>query len=278
MLYLKNKKNRVFLFVAFFGFGLIVGSFLNAVLWRMKEGMTLGGRSMCPRCRAKIAWYDNIPMVSFLILGGKCRACREKISWRYPAIECSTGLLFALIGNEFFVWWDASSWVLTTLYLVSGAILILIFLHDLETMEIPNILLWIGVGSALPLLLVLDAIGFHSGVSPWSLSLHSGILAALVGFLPLFLLSALSRETWMGMGDGFLAFFLGLVVGWPHMLVALVLAFALGSVVGIFLILLKKKGMRSQVPLGPFLIVGAFLALFLPEWFPGIFDMFFLYW
>lgn len=263
--------------VSFLGFGLIIGSFLNAVLWRMREGMSLGGRSVCPSCRAKISWYDNVPILSFLFLRGKCRACRGKISWRYPAVECSTGLLFALLGNEFFVWWDVSSWVLVALYSFSAAILTLIFLHDFETMEIPNILLWIGIGSALPLLLILDALGFHLGVSLWSLSLHSGILAGLVGFLPLFLLAALSRERWMGMGDGFLAFYLGLVVGWPNIFCALVLAFGMGAFVGLILIALKKKGMQSQIPLGPFLILGAFLALFLPRWFPGIFDSFLWY-
>lgn len=265
----------MFILLAFFGFGLIIGSFLNALLWRMREGMTLGGRSMCPSCRAPIAWYDNVPVLSFIFLGGKCRRCRADISWRYPTVEIMTGVLFALLGSAFFSWWNVESWIVTVFYLVAGAILVLIFLFDLETMEIPNILLWIGVGWGLPMLLLLDAYGFHPGVSVWSLRLYSGILAGLVAFLPLFLMAALSREKWMGMGDGFLAFFLGLVVGWPHILFALILAFGIGALVGVSLILLKKKEMQSHIPLGPFLILGAFLALFLPEWFPGIFESLF---
>jgi prepilin signal peptidase PulO-like enzyme (type II secretory pathway) len=188
-----------------------------------------------------------------------------------------TGILFALLGNTFFSWWDVPSWVMTIFLLVSGAILVLIFLYDLETMEIPNILLWIGVGWALPMLLLLDAYEFNPGISVWSLHLHSGILAGLVAFLPLFLMAAISCEKWMGMGDGFLAFFLGLIVGWPHILFALVSAFGMGALTGIVLILLKKKELQSQIPLGPFLIIGAFLALLLPEWFPGMLGMFFWY-
>lgn len=265
-------------FLDFFILGLLIGSFLNAVSWRMKEGIGLGGRSMCPVCRGKIAWYDNIPLFSFFALGGKCRLCRAKISWRYPMVEGATGVLFALLGTTFFLWWDVASWVLTAFYLVSAGILVLIFLSDLETMEIPNILLWIGVGCALPMLLILDVLRSVPNASIWSLSLHSGALAGLVAFLPLFLMAALSKEKWMGMGDGFLAFFLGLVVGWPHVVIALVLAFGMGAAVGIALILFGKKGMQSQVPLGPFLILGALLALLLPKWFPITFGMFFWYW
>ncbi|QQS15963.1 MAG: prepilin peptidase [Candidatus Moraniibacteriota bacterium] len=265
-------------FLDFFIFGLLIGSFLNAVLWRMREGIGLGGRSMCPQCRAKIAWYDNIPIFSFLFLRGKCRSCRLAISWRYPIVECVTGILFALLGMTFFSLGDISSWVLTVLYLVSASILVLIFLFDLDTMEIPNILIWIGVGWSLPMLLLADAIGFFPGVSIWSLHLYSGVLAGLIAFLPLFLMAALSDEKWMGMGDGFLAFFLGLVIGWPHMMLALVLAFGMGAVVGILLIVFGKKGMKSQVPLGPFLILGALLALVLPAWFPAVSNAFFWYW
>ena len=265
----------MFISTAFFAFGLIIGSFLNAVLWRMKEGMGLGGRSLCPSCRAMIHWYDNIPVLSFLFLGGKCRACRNAISWRYPIVEFSTGILFLFLGNAFFVWWDALSWIEIVFYMGASSLLILIFLHDLDTMEIPNILLWIGVGWAVSMLLLLDAYGFNPVTSAFSTRLHPGILAGIVGFLPLFLMATLSKERWMGMGDGFLAFFLGLLVGWPGILVALFLSFGIGAIVGVVLIALKKKGMQSQVPLGPFLIVGTFLSIFLPKWFPGMLESLF---
>ena len=273
-----NNNTAVFILLFFFLFGLIIGSFLNAVLWRMREGIGLGGRSMCPLCRGGIAWYDNVPLFSFLVLGGKCRSCKGKISWRYPLVEGMTGTIFALLGNAFFVWWDVSSWVLTAFYVVSASVLVLIFFFFLEMMEMPNILLWIGVGWALPMLFVLDALYSASNVSMWSFHLHSGVLAGLVAFLPLFLMAALSREKWIGMGDGFLAFFLGLIVGWPYILLALILAFGMGAFVGVLLIAFRKKGMQSQVPLGPFLVLGALLALFVPHWFPTIADEFFWYW
>ena len=266
------------IFLPFFIFGLLIGSFLNAVLWRMREGIGLGGRSMCPLCRGKISWYDNIPLLSFLVLSGKCRLCRGKISWRYPIVEGVTGVLFALLGGTFFLWWSVPSWVLTMFYLVSTSVLVLVFLFDLESMEIPNILLWVGVGWALPMLLVLDAFVPLQSVSIWSLHLYSGVFAGLVSFLPLFLMAALSREKWMGMGDGFLAFFLGLVVGWPHMILALILAFGMGAFVGVFLIAFGKKGMQSQIPLGPFLILGALSTLLLSEWFPSVSRALFWYW
>lgn len=264
--------------LSFFELGLIVGSFLNAAYWRMQEGISFGGRSMCPRCRERISWYDNIPLLSFALLGGKCRSCRAPISRRYPIVECGTGIVFLLLGEAFFSVWDTSSWILTAFLLFSASVLILIFVFDLESMEIPNILLWIGTGAAFVFLLALDATRFSPGASVWSLALHSGLLGALIGFVPLFLLASLSREKWMGMGDGFLAFFLGLIVGFPAVLFSLTLAFFLGALVGISLIALKKKDLQSQVPLGPFLIVGAFLALLLPRWFPGIFEMFPWYW
>lgn len=265
-------------FFTFFVFGLIIGSFLNAVSWRMREGIGLGGRSMCPACRKKIVWYDNIPLVSFFFLLGKCRSCRKRISWKYPIVEGLTGIVFVTLGMTFFSLGSVTSWILTAFYLVSASILILVFLADFETMEIPNILLWSGVGWSLPMLLLLDSFESFPRVSIWELHLYSGVFAGLVAFLPLFLLAALSRERWMGLGDGFLAFFLGLVVGWPHIILALFLAFGMGAIVGVALIVCKKKEMQSRMPLGPFLILGAFLALMIPEWFPSAFGMLFWYW
>lgn len=258
----------------FFIFGLIIGSFLNAVLWRVKEEMTLWGRSMCPSCQSGIAWYDNIPVVSFFVLGARCRTCRTPISWRYPIVELSTAILFAFFGASFFRWGDMFSLFQTGFYLVSVSIFILIFLYDLETLEIPNIFLWVGVGWALPMLLLLDGLRFSGGNDPSLPLLHSGILGAIVGFTPLFLLAFVSKERWMGMGDGFLAFFLGLVVGWPGILVSLFLAFMLGAGVGMVLIVLGKKHMQSHVPFGPFLIAGALLFFLVSEEFPGMSELF----
>ena len=257
--------------IVFFCFGLIIGSFLNAVLWRMKEGIGLGGRSMCPKCRKKIAWYDNVPVISFFALGGKCRHCRKKISWRYPTVEVVTAVLYLLIGQSFFQPFDTLSWVLTAYYLVIVPVLLLIFLYDFDTMTIPDILLWIGVGWSLLLFLSLDALRFQPAVNIFSLRLYSGIAAGLGAFLPLFLLSALSRERWMGLGDGFLAFLLGLVLGFPNILFGMTLGFCLGAVWGVGLIMLGKKEMKSRMPLGPFLIAGALSILFLSAWSPNWF-------
>ncbi|QQS20758.1 MAG: prepilin peptidase [Candidatus Moraniibacteriota bacterium] len=260
--------------IAFLGMGLIVGSFLNAVLWRMKEGIGLGGRSMCPSCRATIFWYDNIPVISFLLLAGKCRACHVPISPRYPLVELLTAGLFLLIGKTFFVPDRPDAFIETLLFLGASSILILIFFFDLDTMEIPNVLLWFGVGWTLPLLLLLDSIRDSSVASSDSV-LHTGMLGALIGFFPLFFLSFVSKERWMGMGDGFLAFFLGLLVGWPGILIALLFSFTLGASAGILALLLGKKELGSEMPFGPFLIVGTFFAITVERMFPELLRMLF---
>src|SRR3972149_5315706 len=99
--------------IAFFIFGLIIGSFLNVVVYRLRDAETLLGRSFCRHCKHQIRWYDNIPLLSFILLRGECRDCQNKISWQYPAVELMTGALFALIGFLFFVsggdarmWWE----------------------------------------------------------------------------------------------------------------------------------------------------------------------------
>lgn len=229
---------------------------------------------MCPSCRRKIAWYDNIPLISFLILFGRCRQCRQPISWRYPMVEFLTTVLFVAFGSTFFSLWNIQSWLLVAFYLVLVSILLLIFFYDLETMEIPNILLWIGVGFSLPMLLVMDSFSFLPVASPWSLRLYQGVFAGLVGFLPLFLMAAISRERWMGMGDGFLAFLIGLMVGWSNMILALLFAFSGGAIIGLILISLKRKDLQSRIPLGPFLVFGAILSILVPENFPGLLVVF----
>lgn len=188
-------------------------------------------------------------------------------------MEFSTGILFALFGSVFFSPGDIESWALTMFYVVAISLWILIFLYDFETMEIPNIFLWVGVGWSLPMLLFLDFLRVDPIFSLWSLHVYSGVFAGVVAFFPLFLLAALSRERWMGLGDGFLGFFLGLVVGWPYILFALFFSFGSGAIVGIALIIFGKKNAESHVPLGPFLIFGAVSVLFLKGWFPEAFDM-----
>ena len=130
--------------IIFFIFGLIIGSFLNVVVYRLRVAEDILGRSYCPNCKTKIAWYDNIPLISFVILKFQCRRCKKKISWQYPLVEALTGICFVLIGWKFFNLFDIQSYLMTFYYLGIVSFLITIFVYDWLYMEIPSLILWIG--------------------------------------------------------------------------------------------------------------------------------------
>ncbi|MDO8601418.1 MAG: prepilin peptidase [bacterium] len=225
-----------------FIFGLIAGSFLNSVIYRLEQGQSfIKGRSFCPHCKHQLAWQDLIPLFSFLILKGKCRYCRQKISWQYPLVELTAGLLFVLI---FFVQgWPSLGW-----NLIIACFFIIIFVYDLKHYIIPDrviypaiIMAWIFNFSLVPILSALGAAFFF------------------------FLIVLASKGKGMGIGDIKLAFLMGLFLGWPNIAVALFSAVFLGAIIGIGLIISAKKTLKSEVPFGPFLAVGTFLALFWGE-------------
>lgn len=220
------------------------------------------GRSHCPACRKKIRWYDNVPVLSFILLGTKCRDCGEKISWQYPVLELATGIIFALTANFFFISLSPASWMETVFYLGLFSLLLVIFTYDFKFMEIPMLVLWIAVGWTIIYFLLSDFFNFSSVISANSLKIYSGLIGGSAAFVFFFSLSYFSKETWMGMGDAYLAFLVGLVSGWPLILPVLIMSFFIGALFGIILILLKKKTMKSQVPFGPFLIAGLILSIF----------------
>ncbi len=256
--------------IIFFILGLIVGSFLNVVISRLHTAETILGRSHCPRCQAKIRWYDNIPLFSFAILGMKCRDCREKISWQYPIVELATGILFALAGNYFFNANDIQSWLETFYYLIVFSLLLIIFAYDFKHMEIPMVAAWLGIGITIAYYLLSDWMNFSGSLGIMSLNIFSGMLAGAAAFLFFFLLSAGSKEKWMGMGDAYAAFLAGLVVKWPGIFPALILAFAFGAIYGIILIASGRKTMKSQVPFAPFIVLGVILTILIPKMVPAV--------
>jgi prepilin signal peptidase PulO-like enzyme (type II secretory pathway) len=246
--------------------GLFAGSALNCIIYRLKTGENFWwGRSFCPKCRHVLKWYDLVPVFSFLALKGKCRYCREKISWQYPIVETSTGLIFLLISNFSAQGGPASGGqfpisnfyeLMTTLYLLLiSCLLIIIFVYDLKHYLIPDKILFPAIGIVFLYNLILNSkfLIFNSLFSA---------LGAMAFFLLIFLVS---RGRWMGFGDVKLVFFMGLFLGYPNILVALFLAFFFGAIIGIGLILARKKNFKSEVPFGPFLIIGTFLALFWGE-------------
>jgi prepilin signal peptidase PulO-like enzyme (type II secretory pathway) len=249
------------LFVLFiFFFGLIVGSFLNCVIFRLeKEESFLRGRSYCPHCKNTLAWQDLIPILSFLFLKGKCRYCRKPISWQYPLVELATGIIFVLI---YVLQFSASFQLIALLYLlITFSLLIIIFIFDLKSYIIPDSVVYSAI--------VISFI-YNLSINNLKLAFLSAILAA--GFFLAIVL--ISRGKWMGVGDIKLAFFMVLFLGWPNILTALFLSFFLGAIIGIMLMALKKKGLKSEIPFGPFLITGTFIAFFwggrIIEWYLNI--------
>lgn len=254
-----------------FIFGLAIGSFLSAYIYRMevREGLVLTkgkhkpsvwrGRSYCPQCRHSLAWYDLVPLLSFLFLRGRCRYCKGRIALQDFFMELATGLLFVVIFNLIGL---SFTWAI-------GAVLLAVFVYDLKHSLIPDILVYVGVGFVV-LWRVFEI---------WSLGnfgiFFNAILAGLAAsafFLAIYLVS---KGKWMGFGDVKFAFLLGLFLGWPSILVALFSAFCLGAVAGLVLVACKKKVLRSEVPFAPFLIAGTAAAFFfgphIISWYLGLF-------
>jgi prepilin signal peptidase PulO-like enzyme (type II secretory pathway) len=258
--------------IYFFVLGLFAGSALNCIIYRLKTGENFWwGRSFCPKCRHVLKWYDLVPVFSFLALKGKCRYCRGKISWQYPLVEISTALIFLLIFNfEFQISNQFSIFnfqnIFNAIYLaIISSFLIIIFVYDLKHYIIPDKILFPAIGIVFLYNLILNSKFLILN------SLFSAF-GAMAFFLLIFLIS---KGKWMGFGDVKLAFFMGLFLGYPNVLVALFLAFFFGAIIGIGLILAKKKDFKSEVPFGPFLIIGTFLALFwgdkLINWYLNLF-------
>jgi len=252
-------------FFVFFLFGLLIGSFLNVLVYRLKDAETLLGRSFCRKCKHQIRWYDNIPLISFVLLRGECRDCQEKISWQYPVLECVTGLLFGLVGFFFFNPLVTASYTETVWLLITISSILVVAVYDMRHMEIPMVMLF--VSAFFTFLFLLET--FFSFPEPFfSSRLFFGLSGGLVvaGFF--FLLVWMSHETWMGFGDVWLGLLCGLIVGLPLVLPMLTLSFGIGAIVGLTLIAWGKKGMKSQMPFAPFLVFGTLLILFLPKIFP----------
>jgi|SRR6185369_4106200 len=262
----------IILFLSFI-FGLIIGSFLNVVVFRLKEEKTILGRSFCPKCKKQIRFYDNIPVLSFIYLRGKCRDCHEKISWQYPTVEFLTGALFALSTYYFFPvsahWtsWITLAWILgiTSLFIVIGT-------YDFLYMEIPISLL---IGGAVWTFLFLSLASLEQGVSLGN-RLGLGLAGGIAVTLFFFSLVYASREQWMGWGDVWLGGLAGMIVGLPLILFMLTLSFGIGALISIGMLLWSDKKMKSQIPFAPFLISGVILSLFLPVIFPFFMQIFFL--
>ncbi len=257
----------------FFTLGLAIGSFLNVVVLRLESDKSLDGRSKCPSCGALIRWYDNIPVLSFFLLGRKCRQCRFPISWLYPSVELGTALLFAFFGTMLLGQGTVSEIVRLVWVFFLVSLLVAIAVYDGRNMEIPLVLLVTGLGSAAVAALALTfamPIPWTDPLSPWRDMFLGGAIAAGIFYALVYF----SKETWMGMGDVWLAAIAGAAVGLPALLLLFTLSFSIGAAVGGVLLFTGQRGMKSQVPFAPFLAVGTLVAVALQivdPWWLGLF-------
>lgn len=246
-----------FVAVGIFLFGLCVGSFLNCVIYRLEKGETLKGRSFCPCCKHLLSWQDLFPVLSFAFLKSRCRYCKEKISWQYPLVEIITAIVFVLVASLSFGKNATTSRVFDVInilflfYVVSS--LIIIFIYDLKHYLIPDKILFPAIIATI----IYNLINYQHILS----SLFA-VLASSGFFLLIFLFS---KGRAMGFGDVKLAVLMGLLLGFYGVLAALFLAFFFGAIIGTILMVFGKRSagwrMKSEIPFGPFLIAGTFVAL-----------------
>ena len=252
---------KVIFYLFIFLLGLVIGSFLNSVIYRLdKKESPLRGRSFCPYCHHKLALIDLIPVLSFLILGGRCRYCHKKISLQYPLVELATAFLFLFSVVYLGLPFDLFSLLNIFFIFLFLSFLIIIFVYDLKYFIIPDKIIYSAVVSAfLYQVFLATRLGFDVG--SFDLTLRAVFAGFCAGGFFLFIY-LLSQGKWLGFGDVKLAVFLGFLVSWPNILVVLFFAFLIGAIIGVILIGLKKRNLRSEVPFAPFLVAGTIVALF----------------
>lgn len=230
-----------------FLFGLIIGSFVNVIIYRLPRDRTfIKGRSQCPGCGGKIAWYDLIPVLSFIFLRARCRNCGFKISWSYPAIEIYSGIIFV---SSFFVFGKAGllNWLFSVFILEALLILAVI---DLQHLILPDFIMLFMFIVALAYGWLVRFV-FKSGAA--NIFSLDNLTAALLAFTVFFLVWFGSRGRWVGFGDAKLAGLLGFIFGGLGIAVILYLAIVLGAITGFILLALKKANLKTQLPLGSFI-------------------------
>lgn len=237
--------------VIIFILGLFIGSFLNVLADRIprNEGVVTG-RSHCDECNHPLYPFDLIPFFSFLLLGGKCRYCKTKLSLYYPGSELLCAGLFVMtylvIGIAF------PLHLLFSLFIVSC--LDVIFLSDMKSGIIPDKIVYPAIVVTVLFQISVHGITFYEYLIP--------AFAAFIFFLALFLLT---RGKGMGFGDVKFSFLMGLLLGFPSIIYALYIAFLTGAIVSFILLLWKRKNIKSTIPFGPFLVLGTVLTFFFPQ-------------
>ncbi len=267
-----------------FIFGVIIGSFLNVVALRYSEDKNifslthLGGRSSCQHCHQNLAWYELVPIFSFLLQKGKCWICMKKLSWQYPLVELASGLIFLLplyfinsLNPQPYSIIQSAIWIAAflifllvwaidfRLYLIPDELNFLLVLLGLILADQQNLYRNLSDFSGSFLGSYAALFGLRNGVWQnhfWAMAIGGAIVGTII---------LLTRGNGMGMGDLKLLAALGLLYGWPDVLFIFMFASVIGAAVSLGLMLLGRKTMKSSVPFGPFLVIGAVLVLFFGE-------------
>lgn len=266
-------------YIFVFAFGAAIGSFLNVVIYRVPNELSVVfPNSACPKCKAPIKAYDNVPILSWLILGGKCRGCKEPISARYPAVELLTALVFLL------VYWQIGFNPFLPVCLVFAATMIALIFIDAEHMILPNVITYpllvlmlvvrvvfgIVFGAAYFSDLNFTPLTLMHGYPVWLISLTGALLGALAGGGSLWLVGEIWKRLRgveaMGLGDVKMMFGVGALLGWRLSLLSIFLGAFSGAIIGVFLIAKQKnKDLQTQIPFGIFLGIGSVLSLLFGE-------------
>lgn len=223
-------------------FGLVIGSFCNVLIDRLPQGETvLWGRSRCDFCKKTLEWYELIPVFSFILQRGRCRRCKKKLSIQYPLIELVSAGLLVTLYKVF-----GLSPVLFVAYSLIAYAVLVIFVADSKYQIIPDSMLVVAIIGIL----------LRDLATPHGLQ-AADIVSGVGGLVFFFLLWVITKGRGMGLGDVKLAFVLGLFLGFPAIVIALYIGFLTGAAVGVILILLREKTMKSKIAFGPFLLFGA---------------------
>ena len=248
-------------------FGLLIGSFLNVVVWRVPRGESLLPGSHCPACEAPIRAWQNVPVLSWLALRGRCARCRARISIRYPLVELATAVAFALVA-----WWFATAfgsplaldalgqaawWLRLAGYLWFAAASIALTLIDLEHQRLPDAIVLPSLGVVTALLVIAAAL-----TGDWGQLIAT--VAAAAALFALYFVIALVYPRGIGGGDVKLAPLIGAVlgaIGWGAVAVGAFAGFLVGAVYGLILIALRRATRKTGIPFGPFMLLGAWIGI-----------------
>jgi leader peptidase (prepilin peptidase)/N-methyltransferase len=248
--------------ILIFVLGLIVGSFSNVCIYRIpRNESVIYPASHCPKCRTKIKPVDNIPLLSYILLKGRCRNCGSKISIQYPVVEFLTGLIYLIIYLSY------GLSIQSLVYLILASALIIIAFIDLKEQIVPDVISLPGIVVGLILSFIVPYISFINSV-----------LGALVGggiiLIIAWIGSIIFKKEAMGGGDVKLAAMIGAFLGWRYTIISLFWGFFLGALIGIILIMTKIKKREDTIPFGPFIALGSIITLLWGEkiiaWYIGI--------